>query len=541
MNYNPAQPRELSPSRNGRAGFQFEFGGCCCAECIPLMPPSRLWKWAIRVARKPSCAPLCLDRSAQGRIESGSEFVRELVEREKVPVYGLNTGFGSFAERVIPNEVLTRLQRNLIVSHACAVGTPASRAVIAAMWLLRLRTFASGRTGVSPETVQRILQLLNMGILSLVPSRGSVGASGDLCAGAHASLILLGEGKCTRPTRGNGEFEIVDAGRALAEAGLEPITLQPKEGLALINGTHYTVALACQLWSEADQLLRIANLAAAMSMEAMGGAGAILRDNVLATHHRQTEKVGHQMSAWLDGSEYLQGAKIDRRFFQAPYCLRCAPQVHGAVALELEQTENMLQEEFNAVCDNPLLFPETKESHSCGNFHAIYPARVCDRLASALTTLGNISERRINMAMDERLSGLPTFLVNGGGLNSGLMMVQVTAAALVSECKSLSFPASVDSIPTNCDREDHVSMGPGAALKALQIAGHVRSILAIELMVAAQALDLRSDAISIPPALRTVHGKLRRQVKFLKEDRVLSNDIESIRQMIAEGGLIPEA
>jgi histidine ammonia-lyase len=501
------------------------------------LAPARLWEIA-SLAVDPSAKPqLAFENDALARIQSGADFIDRVLAAGDRVVYGLNTGFGHFAERSVPPGLLSQLQRNLILSHACAVGPLAPREIVMAMWLLRLHTFAKGHSGIGLDTIGAVLALLNAGVLGLVPSRGSVGASGDLVAAAHASLVLLGEGKCSRPGHNGSEFEVVDSSRALAEMGLQPLSLRPKEGLSLINGGHFTAALATKAWYEARKLFRTANLTAAMNMEAMGGAGTILEAKVLATHHPHTRLVGHEMAQWLEGSQFLLGARHDKRFFQAPYCLRCAPQVHGAVAAELDGVENTLRDDYETVSDNPLVFPESEEIHSCGNFHAIYAARASDKLASAITTLGNISERRINMAMDERLSGLPGFLVHNGGLNSGLMMVQVTAAALVSECKSLSFPASVDSIPTNCDREDHVSMGPIAGHKALAIIEHVRNILAIELLVAAQALDLRGTRVQMPPAIRRVHSRLREHVDFVERDRVLAPDIETISRLIDQEAL----
>ena len=509
----------------------------CLFDSMPLTPRA-LWEVAQSSVNPRTPPQLAFSPDAWQRIRNAAGFIEQLLAGGDQAIYGLNTGFGHFAERVVSSSQLRQLQRNLVVSHACAVGPLAPREVVFAMWLLRLHTVAKGRSGISEKTLELILRLLNAGVLGLVPSRGSVGASGDLASAAHASLPLLGEGQCSRPGPSGLGFEIIDAAQALADLELTPVELRPKEGLSLINGTHYTTALATQVWYEGSRLLRVANLAAAMSMEAMGGAGAILEESVLATHHPHTRVVGREMARWLAGSEYLHGARIDRRFVQAPYCLRCAPQVHGAVAAELDAVETTLREEYEVLSDNPLLFPETGEVHSCGNFHAIYPARACDKLATALTTLGNIAERRINMAMDERLSGLPGFLINNGGLNSGLMMVQVTAAALVSECKALSFPASVDSIPTNCDREDHVSMGPIAGHKAVAIAGHVRSILAIELLVAAQALDLRGKRAAIPLELRKAYAVIRQHVKFLEHDRVLAPDIEAISRLIETNALV---
>jgi histidine ammonia-lyase len=456
------------------------------------------------------------------------------------PVYGINTGFGKFAERKIPAQHVGLLQRNLIRSHACGVGEETTRDVVLAMWLLRLKMLAKGHSGVRESTLKEIIRVLEAGVLGCVPSRGSVGASGDLAPSAHAVLSLLGEGDCTRPAPFGSGFERVSARLALRDLGLNPVELQAKEGLALINGTQFTTALACKAWYEACRLLRAANLAAAMTMEAMGGTGSILEESVLGTHHAETQLVGRTMARWLKGSKNMHLARSERRFMQAPYCLRCAPQVHGAVLADLEHAFKILTAEINSLSDNPLVFPETGEVHSCGNFHAIYPARVSDMIASAMATLGTISERRINMAMDESLSGLPYFLVSDGGLNSGLMMVQATAAALASEAKTLSHPASVDSIPTNCDREDHVSMGPVAGLKALQVIARIKPIVAIEFLVAAQALDLRP--MNPPPEmLQMAWSRIRQEVPFIDTDTVLSPCIAAIEQMIEADWLPPGA
>jgi histidine ammonia-lyase len=504
------------------------------------LDPSDLWTAALRAADPSDTIRLGYSDETRTRIENASVFVETLATGGGA-VYGLNTGFGRFADQQIPAHQIKELQRNLILSHACAVGELAPRQTVLAMWLLRLRTVGQGRSGIRLRTVDKIMQMLNAGVLGLVPSRGSVGASGDLASAAHALLPLLGEGQCTRPCSGKSAFETVEAKQVLTELGLAPLVLGPKEGLSLINGTHYTTALATQAWYEASQLLRVANMSAAMIMESVGGAESILENNVLATHHPHTQRVGGEMASWLAGSSYLFGARLERRFAQAPYSLRCAPQVHGAVAAELDAARETLREEYDVVSDNPLVFPETREVHSCGNFHAIYAARVCDKIASAVTTLGSITERRINMAMDGQLTGLPNFLVRDGGLHSGLMMLQVTAAALVSECKALSFPASVDSIPTNCDREDHVSMGPIAGHKALAIIRHAEHILAIELLVAAQGLDLRERLSDMPPALGAVHALIRERVTRLTQDRVLAPDVEALVGLIDSGGLTKSA
>jgi len=518
---NPNPPRTLPLALDGRP-----------------LDPQTLWTLAQTALDPAARWAIHFSPAALARMQASAGVVARM-SRAGQPVYGVNTGFGHFAERRIPPGQLEQLQTNLIRSHACGVGEETSRDIVLAMWLLRLDTISRGHSGIRPATVEFFLRLLRAGVLGCVPSRGSVGASGDLAPSAHAVMIVLGEGFCTRPLAGGAGFERVHAAEALAQLGMKPLPLGAKEGLVLINGTQYTTALALKAWHEAKQLLKIANLAAVMNMEAMGATLSILDEAVLRTHHPQTLTVGQEMAAWLAGIAPARDAEAERRLVQAPYCLRCAPQVHGAVLLAIESAEATLAAEIGAVCDNPLVFPELNggEIHSCGNFHAIYPARASDNLASALATVGAIAERRINMAMDERLSGLPPFLTEHGGLNSGMMMAQVTAAALAGECRLLALPASVETIPTNGDREDHVSMGPAAGLKALQIAGLVRQILAIELLVAAQAMDLRRPAV-MPERLGKAHRLIRQVVPFLAQDRVLAGDMAVIGKLIDGDALL---
>jgi len=497
------------------------------------LEPADLFMWA-STANDPSVRlTVEFAPEARARVSECAAFVDRLLA-DGGPVYGLNTGFGHFAERPVPADRLEDLQVNLIRSHACAVGDDLPRDIVQAMWILRLNTLCQGRSGIRLATMDSIVRLLREGVLACVPSRGSVGASGDLAPNAHAVLPLLGEGECTRPNPASDGFERVSGAEALSGIGLDPLRLAPREGLALVNGTQLTTALAVKALARALHLWVTANVATALTMEAVGGAFSILEDLVLATHHPGTQVAGRQMAGWLEGSTHLHGAAKDERFIQAPYCLRCAPQVHGAVWEELERGRSVLREESRVISDNPLLFPERNEVYSCGNFHAIYPARVSDALASAMTTLGSISERRVNLMMDEKLSGMPRFLVAEGGLNSGMMMLQVTAAALVSECRSLSMPASVDSIPTNCDREDHVSMGPIAGFKAIQIAEHLERIIAIELLAGAQALDLRNH-IPLTCRIKRIQRRIRVRVPFLVEDRVLAPDIAVMVEMIRRG------
>jgi histidine ammonia-lyase len=500
------------------------------------LEPEQVQRWAAKALDPKAGVAIELTPGARDRIDKSAHFISK-VAYGPTSVYGVNTGFGSFAETPVPPDRLGELQRNLIVSHAVGVGDELPRDLVLAMWLLRLNTMCQGRSGVRLATVERALTLLQHGILASVPSRGSVGASGDLAPSAHAVLPLLGEGSCSRPRRDGRGFERVSAATALADLGLVPSEFGPKEGLALINGTQLTTALAIRAWDRAVQVWHAANLSAAMLMQALGGAFSTLEEGVLATHHPATAVAGKEMAAWLVGGSDLDGAAADKRFIQAPYSMRCAPQVHGAVWDELHRGGETVAQETRVVSDNPLVFADAERVVSAGNFHAIYPARVSDRISSAMATLGSISERRTNLAMDERLTGLPRFLVADGGLNSGMMMLQVTAAALVSEAKTLAVPASIDSIPTNCDREDHVSMGPLAGLKALQGIERVRDIVAIELIVAAQALDMGALG-RMGPRLAEAHRRIRCVVPFLSHDRVMAGDISEVAALIESGALL---
>jgi histidine ammonia-lyase len=395
-----------------------------------------------------------------------------------------------------------------------------------------LNSTALGHRGIRLETVDSILALLNQGVLAQVPSRGSVGASGDLAPSAHAALMLIGEGSCTIPV--DGGLRTLAASDALLRLGMTPVELAPKEALSLINGTQLTTAYACQAWTEADVLWRTATLALALSTLGFRTNPTMTRTEVLESHHPATLYAGLRKQEWFQGSSLPY-----RNHEQDPYCFRCAPQVHGAIWKEIEQCEEWVTEELGAATDNPIILPETKEVVHGGNFHAIYPARVLDRLATAMTQLASISERRINLGMDSRKTGLPDFLTPESGLNSGLMMTQTTAAALVSECKALSFPASVDTIPTNCDQEDHVSMGPIAGQKAVQICRNVRDVLAIEILAAFQAIHLRGHR-SLPPRLQEVYKILRGHITPIEYDRIFSDDIHRISQLIEDEVLLKD-
>jgi len=469
---------------------------------------------------------------AAERVAKASAFVEDVVRLAK-PVYGINTGFGKFAEVAISPDKLVELQENLIRSHAAGYGEPLSRDLVLMMWVLRLNTIARGNSGVRVETVEKICRILETGILAVVPARGSVGASGDLAPSAHMTLACLGEGLCTMPS--SKGFVTLPASDALKQAGLSALKLGPKEGLSLINGTQLTTALALRGWSEGRKLLAAGNLAASLSIEGLRASHALFSTEVLEARNQPGALAcGQQMKEWTNGSTEISQSHENCGRVQDSYSLRCAPQVHGMLWEELSQSERVIQREINASTDNPLLFPEKNLSISGGNFHAAYTAKVCDNLASALTTFACISERRISLAMSTETSLLPPFLTPDGGLNSGFMMAQVTAAALASECKSQSFPASVDSIPTSGDREDHVSMGPAAGLKLQRIVENVRGVIAIEILAACQALDLLAPLKS-SPKIQSIHAQVRAQVPRLERDRILSPDIEAVAEMIRQG------
>ena len=497
------------------------------------LTPRAVWRTAGAIAYGAhQISPVSLSSDSRLKINAAARVVEKTCE-SRLPVYGLNTGVGALRNCIIEGANLHRLQENLLRSHACGVGDPLGRATVAAMWIHLLASAANGHRGIRLSTIDSILSLLNRGVLAQVPSKGSVGASGDLAPAAHAALLLIGEGTCTMPM--DGEIKVLSAKDALRSLNLSPVVLGPKEALSLINGTHLTTAYACQVWTEAEVLWRTATLALAMSTIGFRANPTLSRIEVFELHHPATVYAGLQKQQWFEGSPLSS-----RNHDQDPYCFRCAPQVHGAIWKEIEQCEEWVTEELAATTDNPMILAETSEFIHGGNFHAIYPARMLDRLASAMTQLASISERRINLGMDSKKTGLPAFLSPQSGLNSGLMMAQTTAAALVSECKALSFPASVDSIPTNCDQEDHVSMGPIAGWKAVQICRNVRDVLAIEILAAYQAIHLRGGAEILPPRLRRIFSILNDQISPIEHDRVFSLDIQSISQLIANEVFISE-
>jgi histidine ammonia-lyase len=473
-------------------------------------------------------APVRLADRAVARIEAA----RVVVDRQAAsgdPVYGINTGFGALADVAIPAEALSALQINLVRSHAAGVGEPLGVPVVRALMALRANVLAKGFSGIRLSTLQALVALLNAGVHPRVPARGSIGASGDLAPLAHLALVLIGEG------------DVVDApggtAAALVGAGLSPVTLAPKEGLALINGTQASTALLALAVIDADLLARVADIAAAMSVDALRGSVHPFDPRVQAAR-----PVPGQAASADNLTRLLQASAINVSHaacgkVQDAYALRCAPQVHGAAREALGFARRLAEIEANAATDNPMVFAETGEIVSGGNFHGAPVALASDALAIGLAQLATISERRTNRMMTPAESGLPAFLIQESGVNSGLMMAHVSAAALVAEIKTLAHPASVDTIPTSAGREDHVSMSMGAALKLARVVDLTRQVLAIELLAAAQALDLLAPLSTSPPLAR-VQARIRRDVPTLVVDRPPAPDIARVDALVADGEIV---
>jgi histidine ammonia-lyase len=455
-----------------------------------------------------------------------SRAVIERVTADREVVYGVTTGFGKFADRAIPSDLLEQLQHNLVMSHSVGVGEPLAPDVVRAMMVLRVASLAQGFSGIRVETVQRLLDLLNRGIIPIIPSRGSVGASGDLAPLAHLALVLIGEGEAMV------DGCPVSGADALERAGLEPIRLAAKEGLALINGTQMMCAIGALVVYDALNVLEVADIAGAMSLEAIRGTDRAFDERVhrLRPHRGQIESAQHLLYL-TKSSEIMHSHRHDAHRVQDPYSFRCMPQVHGASRDAIRYARSVIETEINSVTDNPLIFGDEGEIISCGNFHGQPLAIALDLAAIALAEIANISERRIEAMLDPHMSELPPFLTLRGGVDSGYMVSQYTAASLVSENKILSHPASVDSIPTSANQEDHVSMGATAALKSAKVLENVETVLAIELLCAAEGIDHRRPLKTSLP-LERVHRVVRSEVPHLHTDRALYPDIAKVVGMV---------
>ena len=497
----------------------------------------------VAVAYAPSkeeTVQVILSEGAGEKVRRAQRAVEAFVARGEI-VYGVTTGFGAFKDRIILPDQVQQLQRNILMSHAVGVGEPLDEAATRAMMLIRVNTLAKGHSGVREETLRLLLDMLNRGVHPVVPSQGSLGASGDLAPLAHVSLPLIGLGEAVY------QGECLPGAEALARAGLSPVTLEAKEGLALTNGTALMAAVGVLTTCQAENLACAADVAGCLSLEALHGTPRAFDARIHAArpHPRQVECAAF-LRQLIAGSTFTR--PDDPLNVQDAYTLRCIPQVHGAVRDAILYARWVLSIELNSATDNPLIFfdEETGQATvlSGGNFHGEPLAIAMDYLALALTELGNISERRLTRLTDEcsNRETLPAFLIKHGGLNTGFMLTQYTAAALASENKVLAHPASVDTIPTSANTEDHVSMGPAAALQARQIAANVERILALELFAAAQAIDFRREALG--PEARLGQGTapayelIRQRVPFLDQDAVMYPHMEAVRELVASGELM---
>ena len=471
---------------------------------------------------------VALSPDARGRVLESHQMVQRLV-REQSTVYGVTTGFGQLCNVPISAKDARVLQRNLILSHSAGVGPAFEEPVVRAIMLLRANALAKGHSGVSLDIISTLIAMLNAGVHPIIPAKGSVGASGDLAPLAHMVLVMLGEGEAIYKGHRLSGHE------ALKRCDIPPVELGPKEGLALINGTQVMTALGILTTYDGENVLKAADIAAAMTFEALGAnPGAFdARVHALRPHAGQAQCASNLRSL-LDGSDLYTTPRTSR--VQDPYSLRCVPQVHGACRDAVAFVRRTLTTEMNSATDNPLLFPSDGVVLSGGNFHGEPVAIALDFLGIALAEVASISERRLDKSLNSAFSELPIFLTRSSGLNSGLMLTQYTAAALVNENKVLASPASVDSIPTSAGQEDHVSMGTTAARKAWDILTNTQYVVAIELLAAAQALDLRHPD-QLGGGTAVAHHLIRNKVATLVEDRVLAPDIEQMFHLVRSGEL----
>ena len=481
----------------------------------------------VEIARNGLSVQISLE--ALKRVAKARAVVDHLVENNRI-VYGITTGFGMFSDVYISSEDAETLQRNLLVSHACGVGNPLPTDAVRATMVLRANALLKGHSGIRPETLSLLVEMLNAKVHPVIPEKGSLGASGDLAPLAHMALVLIGEGEAVY------QGEVLPGAEAMKRAGLTPTILSSKEGLALINGTQVMTGIGVLAYWDAENLVKQADVIAAMTLEALDG----IIDPFDARIHELRPHPGQIVTAKnirriLAGSGHVtrQGEKR----VQDAYTLRCIPQIHGASKDALSYVRDKLEIEINAVTDNPLIFPETGDVISQGNFHGQPMALAFDFLGIAMSEMANVSERRLERLVNPNISGLPGFLAKEGGLNSGFMIVQYSAASLVSENKILAHPASVDSIPSSANQEDHVSMGTIAARKAVEIVGNVKYVLAMEWMAACQAYDLKEmDACA--PATQAGRSLLRELVPFLEKDQVMYPLINRAAQRLAKADLL---
>ncbi len=479
-----------------------------------------------------SGAAVALTKEAEERIVDARKLVDARLEQGRV-IYGVTTGFGALSDVTISTEDARLLQRNILMSHAAGVGNWLDRETVRAIMALRIKDFARGHSGIRLETVRRLIELLNRGVCPVIPEKGSVGASGDLAPLAHLGLVLIGLGEAFY------EDERMPGGEVLSKCGLAPLELEAGEGLALVNGTQVTNAIGALALYDAARLVKLADIAAAMSLEVLMGSRMEFDPRIhQARPHPGQAAAAENMRKLTVNSEIISSHKDCTRV-QDAYTLRCSPQVHGASKDAIAYVQRVIQTEINSSTSNPLIFAESGEFLLGGNFHAQPVALALDFLCMAVAELANISERRVERLVNPQLSGLPAFLVSNGGLNSGFMIAQYTAASLVSENKVLSHPACVDSIPTSANKEDHVPMSAISARKCREIVRNATHVISIELLCAAQAMDLFTN---LKPGEGTLaaYRRIRSEIPHLEKDRMLSPDIEAVSRLIRSGDILAE-
>lgn len=482
-----------------------------------------------------------LTKGSKDKILKARKLIDEWVDEDKI-IYGVTTGFGEFANVKISKSELEKLQHNLIVSHSAGVGELLPPFIIKTMMLLRVNALAKGHSGISLETIELLIELINHNIIPAIPSQGSVGSSGDLAPLAHLVLALLGKGKVQAFEKIDGNSEtftrLISSKSVLNKFGLKPIRLKAKEGLALINGTQMMTAFASFICIKAMKLTKLADISSALTHEALRGTDKAydLRLHKLRPYSGQLQTAENMLSLIKNSEIRVSHLTNDDRV-QDSYSLRCIPQIHGASKDTVKYVSSIVEIELNAVTDNPLIFPDQRDYIEGGNFHGQPIALVMDFMGIALSELANVSERRIERLVNGQLSNLPRFLTKKGGLNSGLMIAQYTAASLVSENKTLAHPASVDSIPTSANQEDHNSMGSIAARKCYQILKNVQTVISIELLCAAQGVEFLKP-LKCGDGTTLAYNKIREYVKPLDHDRELHLDIQKVLSIVKDNSLL---
>jgi histidine ammonia-lyase len=473
---------------------------------------------------------IAISTSSESRIKKARILVDRWVNNGE-RIYGITTGFGALSDVTISLADTRRLQKKILFSHAAGMGNKMADDVVRAMIALRVNDFCRGNSGLRLPTIEMLADLLNCGIVPLVPEKGSVGASGDLVPMAHLSLVLIGEGEAFV------DGICMTGAQALASRSMKPMELAAGEGLALINGTQFMIALGCLALHDALNLCKHADIAASMSLETLMGTRAAFDPRIHQARPHQGQILAARNMLKITQNSEIISSHEDCSRVQDAYSLRCSPQVHGASWDAFAYVDKVIRVEMNSSTENPLIFPDSEEFLSGGNFHGQPLALACDFLGIAIAELANISERRIERLVNPYLSGLPAFLVEDGGLNSGYMIAQYAAAALVSENKVLAHPASVDSIPTSANKEDHVSMGAFAARKCRDIVQNTEEVIAIELLCGAQAIDLFTN-IKAGDGTLAAYETIRQHVDYMKEDRLLSKDIATVKALLEKGAIV---